>query len=456
MHAGSIPARASKLKSPSSPQGAKGRHGVSEQRDCHALPPAFNHRMAFPIHAVRARFPALATTDAGRPRIYFDAPGGTQACDSAIAGMTAHLARGSANSGGRFAASIETDAIVEAAHAAMADLLGAHPGEIAFGPNMTSLTLAVSRALARDWGPGDEMILTRLDHDANVRPWLLVAEDRGMVVRWLDFAPETGRLDVAALPSLIGPRTRLFACAGASNALGTINPVSEMAAIVHAGCDALVFVDAVQSVPHIVTDVTTLGADLLVCSPYKFWGPHQGVLWGRAELLDRVLAYKLRPSPTQPPARRFETGTPSFEGQAGVLGVIDYLDWLGGEVGGGNSRRARLVAAMTACADYEADLGAQLLAGLATIPGLKLWGAPTMEGRVPTFAFTLAGHHPDAIAAHLAARNIFAWSGHFYAVEVIDRLGLADSGGLLRVGLCHYSTADEVDALIKALRELVG
>ncbi len=412
--------------------------------------------MTFPIAAVRGHFPALATTQGWQPRVYFDAPGGTQACGPTIMAMSAHLTRGSANAGGVFAASVETDATVEAAHAAMADLLGAQPGEIAFGPNMTSLTLAVSRALARDWGEGDELIVTRLDHDANVMPWLLVAQDRGMTVRWLDFDPETGRLDVASLTGLLGPRTRLVAFGGASNALGTLNPVSEMAAIVHAGSDALVFVDAVQSVPHVVTDVATLGADLLVCSPYKFFGPHQGVLWGRAELLDRVLAYKLRPSPSQPPARRFETGTPSFEAQAGVLGMVQYLEWLGGELGGGNSRRARLVAAMQGCEAYERGLGEQLLAGLAQVPGLKLYGPPTMDGRVPTFAFTIAGHAPDAIARHLASEAIFAWSGHFYAVEVINRLGLAESGGLLRVGLCHYSTAEEVERLLEALRTLVA
>ncbi|MEI9926688.1 MAG: cysteine desulfurase-like protein [Sphingomonas sp.] len=407
--------------------------------------------MDFPIDAVRARFKALHQPG---DRVYFDAPGGTQACAPAIRRMIAHLESGTANSGGAFQTSIETDTISAEAHAAMADLLGGRPEEIAFGPNMTSLTLAVSRALARTWAPGDEIVLTRLDHDANVAPWLLAARDAGATVRWLDFDPATGRWSAGDLPPLLGPRTRLVALGMASNALGTINPVAEAIAHVRAHSDALVYVDAVQSVPHLATDVAALGADFLACSPYKFFGPHQGVLWARdAEAIE---AYKVRPA-GDAGAHRFETGTPSFEGQAGVLGTIDYLEWLGGEADPqANSRRARLFAAMAAAATYERGIGERLLAGLARVRGLRLWGPPTMDGRVPTFSFTIAGHHPDAVAAHLAAHGIHAWSGHFYAVEVIDRLGLAESGGLVRVGLCHYNTADEVDRLIASLEALIG
>jgi cysteine desulfurase family protein (TIGR01976 family) len=317
---------------------------------------------------------------------------------------------------------------------------------------MTSLTFAVSRALARDWHGGNELIVTRLDHDANVSPWLEVAEDRGMTVRWLDFDPATGRWSLDDLAALLGPRTKLVALGAASNALGTLNPIAEACALVRANSDALTYVDAVQSVPHVPTDVTALGCDFLACSPYKFFGPHQGVLWMRPGLTPR--AYKVRPAGDDG-AHRFETGTPSFEGQAGVLGTIDYLEWLGSQTDrAANSRRARLVAAMTAATAYERTLGDRLLAGFATIPGLKLWGPPSMDGRVPTFSFTLDGHDPNAIARHLAERGIFAWAGHFYAVEAIDRLDLADAGGLLRVGLCHYSTTEEVDRLIAALREL--
>lgn len=409
--------------------------------------------MDFPIEAIRAQFPALAVTDDGRPRIYLDAPGGTQVCRPAIEAMVAHLQGGTANAGGAFATTIETDAMSAAAHAAMADLIGGHVEEIAFGPNMTSLTFAVSRALSRHWEAGDEIILTRLDHDANVSPWLLAARDRGVTVRWIDFDPATGLLDHDAVPGLLGPRTRLVAVGAASNALGTLNDIGRIVAMVRAGSQALVFIDAVQSVPHVPTDVQAIGCDFLVCSPYKFFGPHQGVLWARAGLIDTIEAYKVRPAGNRG-AHRFETGTPSFEGQAGVLGTIAYLDWLGGEVSGANGRRERLRAAFEACIAYERDLGNRLLAGLATVPGLKLWGVPTMDGRVPTFSFTIDGHRPDTIAAHLAEEGIFAWSGHFYAVEVIARLGLTDSGGLVRLGLCHYDTAQEVDRTIEALRAL--
>ncbi|WP_174279863.1 cysteine desulfurase-like protein [Sphingomonas bacterium] len=410
--------------------------------------------MTFPIDAVRARFPALHAADTGRA--FFDAPGGTQVCAPAIAAMTAHLTGGTANTGGAFATSRDTGQLAEDAHAAIADLLGARPDEIAFGANMTTLTFAVAHALSRDWGEGDNLVVTRLDHDANVAPWLAVAADRGMAVRWLDFDPDDGRLRLDQLPGLLDARTRLVAAGGASNALGTLNDLPAIVAAVRGRSDALVYVDGVQSVPHVVTDVAALGADLLACSPYKFFGPHAGVLWVRADLAARIDAYKVRPAGTTG-AHRFETGTPSFEALAGTLGTVAYLDWLGGEVDPtANSRRARLVAAMRACADYETGLGERLLAGLAALPGLRLYGPPTMAARVPTFAFTLAGHHPDAVAAQLAARGIHAWSGHFYAVEAIRRLGLDEAGGLVRVGLCHYSTAAEVDRLIEALREQVS
>ena len=408
----------------------------------------------FPIDSVRSRFPALSREVDGQQAVYFDAPGGTQACDAAIGAMIAHLSEGSANAGGPFATSIETDRLSDNAHAAIADLLGARPEEIAFGPNMTSLTFAVSRALARDWYEGDELIVTRLDHDANVAPWLQVAEDRGMAVRWLDFDPATGRWTLDDLAALLGPKTRLVALGVASNALGTVNPIAGATKLVHDRSDALVYIDAVQSVPHLVTDVVAMGADFVACSPYKFFGPHQGVLWMNPRLNDVVRSYKVRPAGDDG-AHRFETGTPSFEGQAGVLGTISYLEWLGELADpSANSRRSRLIAAVTAATAYEVDLGNRLLAGLSAVPGLKLWGPPTMEGRVPTFSFTLAGHDAPSIAQHLAERGIFAWAGHFYAVEAVNRLGVADKGGLLRVGLCHYNTAGEVDRLIAALAEL--
>jgi len=410
---------------------------------------------SFPIDQVRAQFPALATSDEGRPRIYFDAPGGTQICRPAIDRMVQALERGIANAGGAFAASAETDRLSAQAHAAMADLLGAHPGEIAFGPNMTSLTFSLSRALAQEWREGDEIILTRLDHDANVSPWLLAARDRAVTVRWLDIDPDTTRLQLDQLPQLLTDRTRLVALPGASNALGTVTDLPAAAAVVRAHSPALIFVDGVQSVPHLTVDVRALSCDFLACSPYKFFGPHQGVLWGRAELFERIEAYKVRPASITPPAKRFETGTPSFEAQAGVLGTIDYLAWLGGLISPGvNGRREALVAAMRACAAYEQDIGTRLIEGLRGLPGIRLYGLPTMEGRIPTFGFTVEGHAPRAVTEHLGRHGIFAWSGSFYAVEPIARLGLADTGGLVRVGLCHYSTRQEVDRLTEVLSDL--
>lgn len=394
----------------------------------------------FDVEKVRASFPALQVTDGGRARIYLDAPGGTQVCERAVERMVSYIRSGTANDGGAFATSIATDALSTRAHAAMARFLGGADGEVAFGPNMTSLTFALSRSLATRFAPGDEVVVTRLDHDANVAPWLRIAEDRGLTIRWIDFDPDDGRLRLDELGRVLNERTALVAVGHASNALGTINDVAAVArAAKDANPDALVYVDAVQSVPHLPVDVAALGCDFAVCSPYKFFGPHQGVFWGREALLAELPAYKVRPSPTTPPAAKWETGTPSYEGQAGTLGAIEHIESLGG---------------MATIAAYERELGERLLGGLLAIPGLRLWGAPTMEGRVPTFAFTLAGVHPRTVAERLAAENIFVWSGSFYAVEVLNRLGLAESGGLVRVGLCHYNTAHEVDRTLEAIEKI--
>src|SRR4051812_23656750 len=413
------------------------------------------------IFRLRNEFPALAVTDGGRPRLYLDAPGGTQACRRAIAAMAAHLETGTANSGGAFATSLATDAMSEAAHEAMADLLGGSPDEIAFGPNMTSLTFAVSRALGRRFAAGDELVVTRLDHDANVAPWLLLARDLGMIVRWLDFDPESGRLRLDQLPGLLGPRTRLVAVGGASNALGTVNDVAAIVRTARASSDALVYVDAVQSVPHLATDVRALGCDFLACSPYKFFGPHQGVLWGRRELVETLEVYKLRPSSEWPAAVRFETGTPSFEGQAGTIGAVEHIAWIGetwaGKAWGGDgdgTRRERIVAGMEAVAAHERALSDRFLAGLQRLPRVRLFGPPEAEGRVPTFSVTIEGTTARQAAERLAEQNIFAWSGSFYAKEAITRLGLDAAGGLLRVGFCQYSSAGEVDRLLEALEGL--
>ncbi len=417
--------------------------------------------MAFPIDAVRARFPALSHSTTGAARAYFDAPGGTQMCGQSIAAMAAHLSGGTANAGGVFETSVATDALSAAAHAALADLLGGAPDEIAIGPNMTSLTLAVSRSLARDWAPGDEIVLTRLDHDANVAPWLMAAADRGVTVRWLGIDRDSGRLDMAGLPALLSDRTRLVAVGGASNALGTINDLAAISAAVRAASAALLYVDGVQSVPHLPTDVHALGCDFLVCSPYKFFGPHAGVLWGKRAMLENLTAYKARPAAVAG-AKRFETGTPSFEAQAGIIGMVDYLEWLGSAaspaapLGATGTRRARLLAALARCAAYENALGARMLVGLLADNRVRLYGPPTMEGRVPTFAFTVDGMAPCALVERLARHGIFAWSGHFYAVETIAALGLDGAGGLVRVGLCHYNTAGEVDRFLAVLQAVLA
>ena len=411
--------------------------------------------MTFPIDAVRSRFPALSMSDDGRPRVYFDAPGGTQACAEAIGAMSRHLREGTANAGGAFSTSVAVDALSSDAQQAVADLLGAEADEVAFGPNMTSLTFAASRALAREWQAGDELIVTRLDHDANVAPWVAAAEDRGVTVRWLDFDPATGRLRLDMLPALLSARTKLVAIGGASNALGSIADLSSAIGMIRERSSALVYVDAVQLAPHVLLDVRALGCDLLAFSPYKLFGPHAGVLWCRRELAERLQAYKVRPAGTTG-ALRFETGTPSFEAQAGVVGMASYLDWLGGSVlVAAQTRRERLVAAFAACEAYERELGTVLLKGLARFNSVRLYGPTDMIDRVPTFAFTVAGHSPAAVAQHLASRAIFVWAGHFYAVETIARLGLEAQGGLVRVGLCHYNTKGEVDLLLAALAELL-
>lgn len=408
--------------------------------------------MSFPIDAVRARFPALLAGDGQRRRAYLDAPGGTQVCAPAIARMVAHLEGGTANAGGAFATSCDTDTLARAAREAVADLLGGDADEIAFGPNMTTLTLSLARALSRDWHAGDEIVLTRLDHDANVTPWALAAADRGATIQWLDIDPEAGTLRIDALPALLSPATRLVAVGGASNALGTVNDVAAIGATVRAGSDALLFVDAVQSVPHLPTDVRALGCDFLAFSPYKMFGPHQGVLWGRADRLRAVDAYKLRPAAIEPPGRRFETGTPSFEAMAATLGMVEYLEWLGAAADpAAATRRDRIAAAMHASAAYEQALGQRLLDGLSSIPGIRLFGPPTMSGRVPTFAFTVAGVAPRRVAEALAEEDVFVWSGDFYAVEPVRRLGLEETGGLVRVGLCHYNDSIDVDRFLAAL-----
>ena len=404
---------------------------------------------------LRAQFPALQRTVGGQPAVFLDGPGGTQSPVRVIDAMSDYLRRGSSNHGGHFLTSRESDAHAEAARLAMRDLLNARrPEEIVFGQNMTSLTFSISRAIARTWEPGDEVIVTRLDHDANISPWLRAAEDRGVTVRWLDFHPADCTLALEALPALLNERTRLVAVNYASNAVGTISDVARVATLAHAA-GALVYVDAVHYAPHDVIDVQALDCDFLACSVYKFFGPHTGVLYGKYEWLDRLAAYKVRPASDEPPGK-WETGTQSYESLCGVAAAVDYLAGLGGPDG---PRRERLVRGLQAIKAHEAALSEHFLRGAATVPGLRVYGITDIESlgqRTPTFAIELAGRAPDEVAAWLGERGFFVWDGHYYAIAVMERLGTLDRGGLVRIGFVHYNTLEEIDRLLAALRELAG
>ncbi len=410
---------------------------------------------------VRKHFPALLKTGAdGRPLAFFDNPAGTQICGEAMERIRGYLVGMNANHGGAFRASRESDAMVREARGAMADFLGAaRPEEIVFGQNMTSLTLHVSRSLARELCPGDELVVTRLDHDANVAPWLLAARDRDCTVKWVDFDPARCGWSAEELARQVNERTKIVAVGYASNATGTINPVAEAVRIAHS-VGARCVVDAVHYAPHGPIDVASLGCDILVCSAYKFFGPHLGILYGRYDLLDRLPAYKVRPAGDSPPDK-FETGTQSFESIAGALGAVEYLEWLGRTFGAaaapGLGRRAVLKRAMEAIREHEDGLARALHEALASIPGLRLYGIGDprqFHERVPTFAFTLDGRHPRSICEELDRAGISAWDGSFYAHETTIRLGLEKSGGMVRVGAAHYTTREEIDRLSAAVRAI--
>jgi cysteine desulfurase family protein (TIGR01976 family) len=347
----------------------------------------------------------------------------------------------------------------------MADFLNAsRPEEIVFGPNMTSLTFNISRALARTFQPGDILVVTRLDHDANISPWLLAAEDRGCRIRWVDFHPEDCTLDLEDLKAALDEKPCLVAVGYASNAVGTVNPVKEITRLAHAA-GALVYIDAVQYAPHGPIDVRDLECDFLVCSSYKFFGPHLGVLYGRYELLKRLPAYRVRPAPAEPPGK-FETGTGNFEHYCGLLGALEYFEWLGETFGqeeavnfnGRYSGRAlTFKKALSLIQAYEVGLSRALLENLQEVPGLHLYGIADerrLDQRVPTFSFTLKGWKPRQVAERLAVHNINLWDGNFYALAVTERLGLEGSGGLVRVGATHYNTVEEVQKFGEALRTL--
>lgn len=399
---------------------------------------------------VRRQFPALATG-----AVYFDNPGGTQVPQRVVERISNYLTTTNANAGGAFATSRASDAVVEEARLAVARFLGAsRPEEIIFGPNMTTLTFNLSRALGRRLLPGDEIIVTHLDHDANISPWLHIAEDRGCIVHWLDFDVEDCTLRLEQLDRLLGSRTRLVAVGYASNAVGTVNPVAEVVQRAHQA-GALCFVDAVQYAPHRLIDVQALDCDFLAVSAYKFFGPHLGALYGKFEHLAGLRAYKVRPASDEPPGK-FETGTPAFENIAGTLGALEYLASLGGAT---SAERPALANAMEAIHGYERTLTLALLERLGRVPGVHIFGLTEPERideRVPTVSFTLDGQTPRRVAERLAAAGIYTWDGNFYALAVTQRLGLEPRGGLVRVGLAHYNTLEEIGRFGETLRRIAA
>jgi cysteine desulfurase family protein (TIGR01976 family) len=414
---------------------------------------------------IRKQFPSL---ERQRPAIFFDNPGGTQIARQSLDRINRYLLECNANHEGMFETSRKSDEILHEAHAAMADFLNAASAdEIVFGNNMTTLTLHMSRSLARNLNKGDEILVTRMDHDANISPWMLVAEDRGCNLTWVDFDVEDGTLKVDEFERALERKPKIAAFGYASNALGTINPVRNLTQMAK-DAGALVYIDAVQYAPHGPIDVQDIGCDFLVCSSYKFFGPHAGALYGRADLLKELKAYKVRPASDEIPYK-WETGTQNHEGIAGVLGALEYFEWLGGKFGeaqkqvwkdaGFDGRRLLFKQVMTAIRAYEFELSRALIEAIQSVPGTHIYGVTDMrrlDERVPTVSFTLDGQHPNEIAAKLDREGIYVWDGHYYALAVVERLGLLDSGGMVRVGAAHYNTLDEVAEFKQALEKIAA
>lgn len=410
------------------------------------------------VDAIRAKFPALNEAYNGRPAIFFDNPGGTQVPRRVIDAMTDYLSRRNANTHGLFETSKRTDATIERARQAAADLLGADPGEIVFGNNMTSLTFNLSRSLTKEFGPRDEIVVTRLDHDADIMPWVKLAEDSKAKVQWVDVDMESCTLDMDHLESLINPNTKLVAVGYASNASGTVNDVKSIIDMARANA-AYTFIDAVQYAPHGLIDVKELGCDFLACSAYKFFGPHVGVLYGKRALLDRLEAYQVRPAAADTPGK-WEQGTKNHEGLAGTAAAIDYIAELGVAYGGAFSdapRRAKLEAAWKQISAYEHMLVDRMIDGLQLIPRVRVYGITDRidrDKRVATISIRKEGTTPQQLAEALAAENIFVWNGNFYALALSERLGVEESGGLLRIGMVHYNTLDEVDRCLRVIESV--
>lgn len=407
----------------------------------------------FDIEDIRERFPALARLGPdGRAVVLVDAPGGSQVPDSVIDAVAGHYRRGLSNTHGSFPTSEETDAVITDARRAAADLVGVEPDEIVFGANATTLLFHLSRSFGKTLRPGDEVILTRLDHDANIRPWALAAADAGATIRWVDIDIRDATLDLASFEEALSERTRLLAFTLASNAVGSIPPAAELARRAKA-LGAMVALDGVHFAQHRLIDLYGVGADLVTCSAYKFFGPHLGILAARREVLQTLHPYKLVPAPDVSP-ERWETGTQNHEGLAGLSEAVAYLCTLGGRDG---SRRERLLAAYEAIVQHERELARRFLEGVASLPDVRSWGisdVDRLDERTPTFALRVGDQAPRETTKLLAERGIFAWDGDYYAREVMARLDLLDSGGAVRIGLCHYHTPREVDRVLDALAEL--
>jgi cysteine desulfurase family protein (TIGR01976 family) len=406
---------------------------------------------------VRSQFPSLAQTVNGNPAVFLDGPGGTQVPQRVIDAISDYLTTSNANTCGAYATSRRTNAIIDDARAAMADFLGCDSDEIVFGPNMTTLTYAISRAIGRELGPGNEIVLTHLDHDANISPWRAL-EETGAMVRFAEINQEDCTLDMNDLARKISGHTRVVAVGYASNAVGTINPVKQIVQLAHAH-SALAYIDAVHFTPHGPIDVRALDCDFLVCSTYKFFGPHMGVLYGKREHLKRLQPYKVRAN-TEAIPNRWEWGTLNHECIAGITACVDYLADLGRRVDpSAPTRRAALLAAYGAIQKHERSLAESLIRGLAAIPGLTIYGitdARRFDQRCPTIAVRIAGHTPLELASALGERGFFTWDGNYYALNLTERLDVEKDGGFLRIGLVHYNTSEELDRLIKALREIVN
>lgn len=416
------------------------------------------------VNELRAQFPALhQRVGDGLYPVFFDNPAGTQVPQRVIDAVAQYYTTMNANSGGAFATSRRSDAMVEETRAIIADFLNApRADEIVLGPNMTTLCFALSRALAKTLKAGDEIVLTHMDHDANVAPWLRIAEDHGLTVRWVDINPDDCTLDLNTLEAALTERTKIVATVHASNAVGTINPIQQIADMAHAA-GALYVVDAVQSAPHVPIDVQAIGCDFLLCSAYKFFGPHIGILWGRYDLLADLPVYKVRPSKDVPPYR-WETGTPSFETIHATGAALTYFAEIGERYGENyaaefpnfKSRRLMLKTAMATLQAYERTLVSHLIDVLKGIAGVRIYGITDparYAERVPTVVFVKEGHTPDQIAEYLAGQHIYVWSGNYYAVEIMERLGYSETG-MVRVGLAHYNTHEEIDRLGAALAAL--